>query len=100
MSIASHLPTDLSHDYPLPWTSIADPAGARIVAANGATVLACDPSEANIAAFLAGIVSGVAPLHTAIHGLTTVLAGLDGYPTSDDFVDDLIIAAEAVIAAA
>lgn len=100
MTLAANVPTDLSHDYPLPWTSVADPACARIVAANGATVLACDPSEANIAAFLAGVVSGVAPLQHAITGLTTVLAGLDGYPTSDDFVDDLIVAAEAVIAIA
>lgn len=100
-----HIPQfdgDLLATYPLPWTSVADPICARIVAANGATVLACNPDEAPIARHISAAINQqyarqtIAPV---VGNLSRVLAGLNGYPTPDDFVDDLIVAAESVIQA-
>lgn len=93
---------DLFVDYPLPWTSVADPICARIVAANGATVLACNPDEAPIARHISAAMNQQLArqmLSPVIGTLSRVLADLNGYPTPDDFVDDLIVAAERVIQA-
>lgn len=93
---------DLLTAYPLPWTSIADPACARIVAANGATVLECNPDEAPIARQISAAINQQHTRQTitpVIGELSRVLADLSGYPTPDDFVDDLILAAESVIQA-
>jgi len=88
-------------EYPLPWHVIAEPACPRLVAANGATVLAADSDETPILVFIAtALNAGHASepsLHTAIAGLASVLAALDRYPSSDDFVEALIIAAETLI---
>lgn len=88
-------------DYPLPWHVVAEPACPRLVAANGATVLAADSDETPILVFIAtALNAGHASepsLHTAIAGLAAVLAALNHYPTSDDFIEALIIAAETLI---
>jgi hypothetical protein len=90
----------LTHDYPLPWSAVIDEPCTRLVAANGATVLACNPEEAAIVTALAAAMNTpLATFHPPITALAAVLADLDDYPTADDFVDDLILAAEAVVAA-
>jgi len=98
----THTDGDLFAAYPLPWTSIADPVCARIVAANGATVLACTAHEAPIVRHISTAMNQQYARQTltpVIGELSRVLATLDGYPTPDDFVDDLIVAAESVIQA-
>lgn len=93
---------DLLAAYPLPWTFIADPICARIVAANGATVLACNPDDAPLARQISAAINQQYARQTltpVIGELSRVLADLSGYPTPDDFVDDLIVAAESVIQA-
>lgn len=91
-------PTTLLAELPLPWTIVCDPACARIVAANDATVLACSPDEANIAGFVTASVNARSTaLLSALNTLATVLTDVDGYPTDGDFVDALILSAESVV---
>lgn len=89
--------------YPLPWHVVADLTCPRLVAANGATILAVNSDELPIIAHIAAATNGAGQaeeLRDPIANLAGVLGNLCHYQNSDEFVDDLIIAAEAVVQAA
>jgi hypothetical protein len=90
-------------DYPLPWTAVCERSCTLIRAANGATVLACSPDEAAIISGIIAAMHIVGEPRTFAHelaALASVLGAVDDYPTEADFVDALILCAEAVLAAA
>lgn len=83
--------------YPLPWHIVADFICPRLVADNNATILAVDSDELPIIRYVAAVANGTAWAEAQITHLAEVLSSLDHYETADEFVDDLIMAAEAVI---
>ena len=83
--------------YPLPWHVVADCISPRLVADNNATILAVNSEELPIIRYIAAIVNGTTRAEAQIAHLVGVLSHLDHYKSADDFVDDLIMAAEAVI---
>jgi hypothetical protein len=113
VTVPSSSLADVLAELPLPWTAVVDEPCVRIIAANDATVLACSPDEAPIVCFIASRISAdaqgvegsstpdpAAPFHETVAALAALLAVPGDFTTDGDFVDALIVAAEAVIAAA
>jgi hypothetical protein len=110
VTVPSSSLADVLAELPLPWTAVVDEPCVRIVAANDATVLACSPDEAPIVCFIANRMSEVhtsdqaiasdTPLYDTVAALAALLAVPGDFATDGDFVDTLIVAAEAVIHAA